>query len=138
MPEISAAKNENKTLNKPFRLPSGSKKKFGVYVKNDKGNTVLVKFGDPNMEIRRDDPERRKNFRARHGCDSPGPKWKAKYWSCKMWSKKPVSKIAGGTITVSWGDEVDFDALPTQEELVALNPSLAEVTEIEELDCELD
>ena len=82
-----------KTLNKPFRLPSGSKKKFGVYVKNDKGNTVVVKFGDPNMEIKRDDPNRRKNYRARHGCDSPGPKWKANYWSCKMWSSKPVSKI---------------------------------------------
>lgn len=86
---------ENKTLNKPFRLPSGSKKKFGVYVKNDKGNVVIVKFGDPNMEIKRDDPERRKSYRARHNCDNAGPKWKANYWSCKMWSAKPVSKIAG-------------------------------------------
>ena len=74
------------TLNNPFRLPSGSKKKFGVYVKNDKGNVVMVKFGDPNMEIKRDDPERRKSFRARHGCDTdPGPKWKAKFWSCHQW-----------------------------------------------------
>jgi 8-oxo-dGTP pyrophosphatase MutT (NUDIX family) len=82
---------EKKPLNKPFRL-SGDRKKFGVYVKNDKGNTVMVKFGDPNMEIKRDDPERRKSFRARHGCDNPGPKWKAKYWSCKMWEKsKSVS-----------------------------------------------
>jgi hypothetical protein len=87
-------KKTNKTLNKPFRLPSGSKKKFGVYVKNDKGNTVMVKFGDPNMSIKRDDPERRKSYRARHGCDNPGPKWKANYWSCKMWSKTPVSKLA--------------------------------------------
>lgn len=79
------ASKENKPLNKPFRLPSGSKKKFGVYVKNDKGNVVKVTFGDPNMEIKRDDPERRKSFRARHGCDNPGPKWKAKYWSCKQW-----------------------------------------------------
>ncbi|NBP01021.1 MAG: hypothetical protein EBU90_12970 [Proteobacteria bacterium] len=86
---------KNKALNKPFRLPKGSNKKFGVYVKNDKGNTVIVKFGDPNMEIRRDDPERRKSYRARHGCDNPGPKWKANYWSCKMWSAKPVSKITG-------------------------------------------
>jgi hypothetical protein len=85
---------KNKTLNKPFRLPSGSKKKFGVYVKNDKGNVVMVKFGDPNMSIKRDDPERRKSYRARHGCDNPGPKWKANYWSCKMWSKTPVSKLA--------------------------------------------
>jgi hypothetical protein len=73
-------------LNDPFRLPSGEKKKFGVYVRNDKGNIVMVKFGDPNMEIKRDDPERRKSFRARHGCDKdPGPKWKAKYWSCYQW-----------------------------------------------------
>jgi hypothetical protein len=72
-------------LNNPFRLPSGSKKKFGVYVKNDKGNVVMVKFGDPNMEIKRDDPERRKAFRARHNCDDPGPKWKARYWSCYQW-----------------------------------------------------
>jgi len=84
---------ENQTLNKPFRLPSGSNKKFGVYVKNDKGNIVKVTFGDPNMEIKRDNDERRKAFRARHGCDdNPGPKWKAKYWSCKMWEKgKSVS-----------------------------------------------
>jgi len=72
-------------LNDPFRLPSGSKKKFGVYVKNDKGNVVKVTFGDPNMEIKRDDPERRKSFRARHNCDDPGPKWKARYWSCYQW-----------------------------------------------------
>ncbi len=74
------------TLNDPFRLPTGSKKKFGVYVKNDKDNIVKVQFGDPNMEIKRDDPGRRKSFRARHGCDvDPGPKWKAKYWSCYQW-----------------------------------------------------
>jgi len=72
-------------LNDPFRLPSGSKKKFGVYVKNDKGNIVKVSFGDPNSEIKRDDPGRRKNFRARHNCADPGPKWKARYWSCYQW-----------------------------------------------------
>lgn len=53
----------------------------------------MVKFGDPNMTIKRDDPERRKAYRARHGCDNPGPKWKANFWSCKNWSKTPVSKI---------------------------------------------
>jgi hypothetical protein len=90
---LKAKKDSKGPLNKPFRLPSGSKKKFGVYVKNDKGNTIMVKFGDPNMSIKRDDPERRKAYRARHGCDNPGPKWKANYWSCKMWSVKPVSKI---------------------------------------------
>jgi len=92
---ILAAKKGKAPLNKPFRLPSGSKKKFGVYVKNDKGNIVKVTFGDPNMSIKRDNPERRKAYRSRHGCDNPGPKYKANYWSCKMWSAKPVSKITG-------------------------------------------
>jgi len=91
--QLKAAKKGKAPLNKPFRLPSGSKKKFGVYVKNDKGNIVKVTFGDPNMSIKRDNPERRKAYRARHGCDNPGPKWKANYWSCKMWSKKSVNKI---------------------------------------------
>ena len=72
------------TLNKPFRT-KGANKKFGVYTKNEKGNVVLVRFGDPNMEIKRDDPARRKSFRSRHNCDSPGPKWKARYWSCRQW-----------------------------------------------------
>ena len=71
-------------LNDPFRTSDGPKK-FSVYVKNDKGNVVKVNFGDPNMEIKRDDPENRKNFRARHNCDNPGPKWKARYWSCYQW-----------------------------------------------------
>ena len=80
-------KDKEVELEKPFRLQDVDKK-FGVYVKNDKGNVVLVKFGDPNMEIKRDDPERLKSFRARHKCDTePGPKWKARYWSCKMWQK---------------------------------------------------
>ncbi len=80
----TASKNEGKKLNKPFRTPGGPKK-FSVYVKNDKGNIVKVNFGSPDMEIKRDDPNRRKNFRARHNCDSPGPKWKARYWSCRNW-----------------------------------------------------
>ena len=66
-------------LNDPFRTPDGPKK-FAVYVKNEKGNVVKVTFGDPNMEIKR-----RKNFRARHNCDNPGPKTKARYWSCYQW-----------------------------------------------------
>jgi len=69
-------------------LPGYGKKKFYVYVKNDRGNVVRVMFGDPNMEIRRDDPQRRKNYRSRHGCSNPGPKWKANYWSCRMWEAK--------------------------------------------------
>ena len=72
------------TLNKPFRTPDGPKK-FSVYVKNDKGNVVKVNFGDPNMKIKKNIPERRKSFRARHNCDNPGPKWKARYWACKSW-----------------------------------------------------
>lgn len=71
-------------LDKPFRNSDGNSK-FSVYVKNDKGNVVKVNFGDPDMEIKRDDPERRKSFRARHNCDDPGPKWKARYWSCYQW-----------------------------------------------------
>lgn len=72
------------TLNKPFRTPDGPKK-FSVYVKNEKGNVVKVNFGDPNMEIKKDIPARRRSFRARHHCETPGPKWKARYWSCKAW-----------------------------------------------------
>jgi len=84
--EAAEYQGEKVTLNKPFRNTSG-KSKFSVYVKNDKGNVVKVNFGDPNMEIKRDDPDRKKAFRSRHGCDKdPGPKHKAKYWSCKSWS----------------------------------------------------
>lgn len=82
---IAAEKGGKKvTLNKPFRTPDGPKK-FSVYVKNDKGNVVKVNFGDPNMKIKKNIPERRKSFRARMKCDSPGPKWKARYWACKSW-----------------------------------------------------
>jgi len=77
-------KNKGKKLNKPFRTPGGPKK-FSVYVKNDKGNIIKVNFGDPGLSIKRDNPNRRKNFRARHNCDNPGPKTKARYWSCRNW-----------------------------------------------------
>lgn len=90
-------------LNKPYRANDG-KKKFYVYVKNDKGNVVRVGFGDPNMEIKRDDPESRKNFRSRHSCDNPGPKWKARYWSCKMWSSKNVSDLTEADDDPCWKD----------------------------------
>lgn len=72
------------TLNKPFRTPDGPKK-FSVYVKNEKGNVVKVNFGDPNMKIKKNIPERRKSFRARMRCDSPGPRWKPRFWACKSW-----------------------------------------------------
>jgi hypothetical protein len=82
---IAAEKNGRKvTLNKPFRTPDGPKK-FSVYVKNESGNVVKVNFGDPNMEIKKDIPARRKSFRARMRCDNPGPKYKARYWACKAW-----------------------------------------------------
>jgi hypothetical protein len=77
-------KGRKVTLNKPFRTPGGPKKS-AVYTKNEKGNVVLVRFGDPNMKIKKNIPERRKNFRARHNCSNPGPKWKARYWSCRAW-----------------------------------------------------
>ena len=92
--EQAEYKGRKVKLNDPFRSNDG-KKKFYVYVKNEKGNVIKLGFGDPNMEIKRDDPARRKNFRARHKCDTnPGPKWKARYWSCKMWEKgKTVSEL---------------------------------------------
>jgi len=71
------------TLNKPMR---GDVKKSKVYVKDPKtGNVKKVNFGDPNMKIKKSNPERRKSFRARHNCKNPGPKTKARYWSCKAW-----------------------------------------------------
>ena len=71
-------------LNDPIRSDDG-KSKFHVYVKNEKGNVIKLRFGDPNMDIKRDDPKRLRSFRARFNCDNPGPKWKARYWSCYQW-----------------------------------------------------
>ena len=120
-----AEDKKNKPLNKPFRTPKGPKK-FSVYVKNEKGNVVKVNFGDPNMEIKRDDPARRKSFRARHNCDNPGPKWKARYWSCKQWR-------AGKKVEGSVEDEYEWDGetLFDHNELLAMNPDLANVPEAE-------
>ena len=81
------------TLNKPTR---GDVKKFKVYVKDPKtGNVKKVNFGhggssakakgEKTMKIRKSNPKARKSFRARHNCDNPGPKTKARYWSCKKW-----------------------------------------------------
>jgi len=77
------------------KLMQGDVKKFKVYVKNPKGNVVKVNFGhggssakkagEETMKIKKDNPERKKAFRARHNCDSPGPRHKARYWSCKAW-----------------------------------------------------
>ena len=77
----------------------------------------MVKFGDPNMDIKRDDPERRKSFRARHQCDTnPGPKYKARYWSCRMWE-------GGKSVT---------EMLSSDAELIQTNPDLATVEIVEE------
>ena len=81
-------KGRKVTLNKPTR---GDVKKFKVYVKNPKGNVVKVNFGhkgkggEKTMRIKKSDPARRKSFRARHNCDNPGPRHKARYWSCRAW-----------------------------------------------------
>ena len=70
-------------LGKPMR---GDVKKFKVYVKDPKTKNVKkVNFGDPDMKIKKSNPARRRSFRARHNCDTPGPKHKARYWSCRKW-----------------------------------------------------
>ena len=78
----------NVKLGKPMQ---GDTKKFKVYVNNPKGNVVKVNFGQGGdakggtMRIRKDNPKARKSFRARHNCDNPGPRHKARYWSCRKW-----------------------------------------------------
>ena len=69
-------------LGKPM---AGDVKKFKVYVKNPKGNVVKVNFGQKGVKIKKNNPARRKSFRARHNCDNPGPRHKARYWSCRKW-----------------------------------------------------
>ena len=69
-------------LGKPMQ---GDTKKFKVYVKNAKGNVVKVNFGLKGMNIKKSNPDRRRSFRARHNCDNPGPRYKARYWSCRKW-----------------------------------------------------
>lgn len=124
-------KGKKVQLNKPFRTPSGPKK-FAVYVKNDSDKVVIVRFGDPKMEIKRDDPARRKNFRARHNCDNPGPKWKARYWACQTWrSDKSVKQVAGE-------EEIDWNNLPAQEEIYGAELPSFDIEEIDDscYDCE--
>ena len=74
------------------KIMQGDTKKFKVYVKNPKGNVVKVNFGHggssvkgKTMRIRKSNPKARASFRARHNCDNPGPRWKARYWSCRKW-----------------------------------------------------
>ncbi len=83
--ELSEAKYQGRSvpLNKPMR---GDVKKFKVYVKDPStGNIKKVNFGDKKMRIKKSNPKRRKSFRARHRCENPGPKTKARYWSCRKW-----------------------------------------------------
>ena len=83
-PDVNEAEYQGRDvkLNKPM---AGDVKKFKVYVKNPKGNVVKVNFGQKGVRIKKDNPERKKSFRARHNCDSPGPRTGARYWSCKAW-----------------------------------------------------
>lgn len=80
-------------LGKPMK---GDVKKYKVYVKNDSGNVVKVNFGDKGLSIKRDNPTRRRSFRARHKCSQKKDRTSAGYWSCRMWSSKPVSQILKG------------------------------------------
>ena len=69
-------------LGKPMQ---GDVKKSKVYVRKPNGKVVKVNFGDKNMRIKKNSPGHRKSFRARHHCENPGPRWKARYWSCRAW-----------------------------------------------------
>ena len=91
---LEVLKTSKKKLNKITRNPAGSNKKFHVYV-NCEGKTKKISFGDPGLSIKRDSPERRKSFRARHKCDKPEGKNRcsARYWSCKQW--RSGSKVEG-------------------------------------------
>jgi hypothetical protein len=97
---------EKVTLNKPRRL-SGGNKKFEVFVQ-DGDKVKRVTFGDPNMEIRRDDPKARANFRSRHSCDTKKDKTTAGYWSCRMWE--------GGTSVSELTKSVEGQILKADEE----------------------
>jgi hypothetical protein len=95
--EKAEYQGEKVTLNKPRRIQGGNKK-FEVFVK-DGDKVKRVTFGDPNMEIRRDDPKARANFRSRHSCDTATDKTSARYWSCRMWeADTSVSEMTKTTI----------------------------------------
>ena len=83
-PELNEAEYQGRTV-KLGKIMKGDVKKFKVYVKNDKGNVVKVNFGQKGVKIKKNNPARRKSFRARHNCENPGPRWKARYWACKTW-----------------------------------------------------
>lgn len=81
---MATYKGRKVTLNRPFRTPNGPKKS-AVYVKGAGGKAKIVRFGDPNMTIKKNIPSRRKSFRARHKCATAKDKTTARYWSCKAW-----------------------------------------------------
>lgn len=98
---------EEVPLNKPRRLRNGNKK-FEVFVQ-DGDKVKRVTFGDPDMEIRRDDPKARASFRARHKCDTNKDKTSAGYWSCRMWEKDTsVSEMTKADYKV--GDKVSWES----------------------------
>jgi len=70
-------------LNKPFRTPGGPRK-FAVYTKNESGNVIKLGFGEPGMRVNNNDPKKARSFQKRMRCHSPGPRWKAKWWSCNV------------------------------------------------------
>jgi len=84
-PELNEAEYQGRKV-KLGKIMQGDVKKFKVYVKNDKGNVVKVNFGQKGAKIKKNNPERRKSFRARHNCENPGPRWKSKYWACRSWN----------------------------------------------------
>lgn len=98
---------ENVELNKPRRLSDGNKK-FEVFVQ-DGDKVKRVTFGDPNMEIRRDDPDARAAFRARHSCDTANDKTSARYWSCRMWER-------GTTVTEATKADIAGEILKVDED----------------------
>ena len=81
---LSEAEYHGKNVPLGKRL-QGDVKKSKVYVRKPNGNIVKVNFGDKKMRIKKSNPKRRKSFRARHHCENPGPRWKARYWSCRAW-----------------------------------------------------
>ena len=124
--DVQKAEYQGKTvsLNKPRRIQGGNKK-FEVFVQ-DGDKVKRVTFGDPNMQIRRDNPKARANFRARHSCDTASDKTSARYWSCRMWeadtsvSEMTKSSIEGKILKVDdeqrmvlgWASVVTEDGEP--------------------------
>jgi hypothetical protein len=86
---MATYQGKNVKLDTPRRIRQGEpgygRKKSVVFVSAGQGKVKRVMFGDPNMSIKKDQPGRRSNFRARHNCADPGPKTSARYWSCKAW-----------------------------------------------------